>query len=390
MEIKIEDLLQELIRISKKSAQISRIIRFEMNDMIEMIVQEKTDHSKNPRFLHDYKTFADVLIQSVAIFFLNSKFPGLSSRIFGEESEVFVNRFGEKIVVEIRNNPNYTREILEKILSNNSTIIEALIKIIHNTDNDRCEIAYDSLETSSLLRSLTTKQDNIGIWIDPIDSTSEYIKDCSFTNDDDHNDPLPVKGLGCVTCLFGVFDINTGEPILGVLSQPFYRKNKQSEFTERCFWGLKIGHLRINNFQRNSLEKNSKIILIGNDESDVLREKLIESYYSLIYVPGAGHKLMNVAIGEAAMMITSSKTTYFWDTCAAHAILRSMGGGLIPFENCQNLADDNVDLDNEIDTIQIKYTAQRNTANNEYCMNSRGLIAYRDNETLLKVIRLLK
>lgn len=105
-----------------------------------------------------------------------------------------------------------------------------------------------------------------------------------------------------------------------------------------------------------------------------------------MYIAGAGHKLMNVAIGEAEFLVTSSKSTYFWDTCAAHAILRSFGGGIIPFENYQRLP-----LADEChDSLQIKYKKKNAEMRNAHCQNAKGMIAYRDVETLDRIVKFLK
>lgn len=66
MKISVEDLLNELILVSEKSAQISRLCRIDNNELFDILIQEKTNETKNPRFLRDFKTFADVLIQEMA------------------------------------------------------------------------------------------------------------------------------------------------------------------------------------------------------------------------------------------------------------------------------------------------------------------------------------
>lgn len=73
MRIAVHELLAELIAISEKSAQISRLCRINSSDLFNILIQEKSNESKNPRFLHDFKTFADVLIQEVAKYWLELK-----------------------------------------------------------------------------------------------------------------------------------------------------------------------------------------------------------------------------------------------------------------------------------------------------------------------------
>lgn len=74
MKISVHELLKELIEVAEKSAEISRICRDDNDGLFRILIQEKTNiDSKNPRFQHDYKTFADVLIQEMAKFRLEAK-----------------------------------------------------------------------------------------------------------------------------------------------------------------------------------------------------------------------------------------------------------------------------------------------------------------------------
>lgn len=76
MRIAVHRLLTELISISEKSALISRLCRLNStgdDDLFNILIQEKSNESKNDRFLHDFKTFADVLIQEMAKYILETK-----------------------------------------------------------------------------------------------------------------------------------------------------------------------------------------------------------------------------------------------------------------------------------------------------------------------------
>lgn len=57
-------LLKALVIASEKAANVARLIR--KNDhLFELLVQEKTGDSANARFVRDFKTLADVLIQEM-------------------------------------------------------------------------------------------------------------------------------------------------------------------------------------------------------------------------------------------------------------------------------------------------------------------------------------
>ena len=47
--------------------------------------------------------------------------------------------------------------------------------------------------------------------------------------------------------------------------------------------------------------------------------------------PGAGFKLMCVVLGACDAYVLSKHSTYKWDTCAPHAILRAAGGSVSAF-----------------------------------------------------------
>lgn len=60
MSVKI--LLEGLLKVSEKGANIARICR-QNEHLFELLVQEKSLEESNPRFIKDFKTLADVLIQ---------------------------------------------------------------------------------------------------------------------------------------------------------------------------------------------------------------------------------------------------------------------------------------------------------------------------------------
>lgn len=59
---KSHEFLAALLKASEKAANIARVCR-QNESLFNLLVQEKTDSEKNPRFFQDFKTLADVLIQ---------------------------------------------------------------------------------------------------------------------------------------------------------------------------------------------------------------------------------------------------------------------------------------------------------------------------------------
>ena len=57
-------LLCSLVALSEKAANLARIIRSE-KALFDLLVEEKKGEQKNKRFLQDFKTLGDVLIQEM-------------------------------------------------------------------------------------------------------------------------------------------------------------------------------------------------------------------------------------------------------------------------------------------------------------------------------------
>ena len=64
-----KDLLRVLLQVSEKSAQIARAWRCQ-EELFGLMVEEKTEKEKNQRFVRDFKTLADVLVQEVVKYYV--------------------------------------------------------------------------------------------------------------------------------------------------------------------------------------------------------------------------------------------------------------------------------------------------------------------------------
>ena len=58
------DLLRLLLRVAEKAANVARVCRQEAL-LFQLLVQEKTGKDKNKKFVQDFKTLADVVIQEM-------------------------------------------------------------------------------------------------------------------------------------------------------------------------------------------------------------------------------------------------------------------------------------------------------------------------------------
>lgn len=57
-------LLKALVVLSERAANVAKLVRRDEH-LFELLVQEKTGESANSRFVRDFKTLADVLIQEM-------------------------------------------------------------------------------------------------------------------------------------------------------------------------------------------------------------------------------------------------------------------------------------------------------------------------------------
>lgn len=56
------DLIRVLVRASEKSAEIARTW-IKQDELFSLLVEEKIGEAKNDRFVQDFKTLTDVLVQ---------------------------------------------------------------------------------------------------------------------------------------------------------------------------------------------------------------------------------------------------------------------------------------------------------------------------------------
>ncbi|CAG9792714.1 unnamed protein product [Diatraea saccharalis] len=332
------NLLKSVIKASEKGASIARSCVGVKDIEDALLIAEKCEGEANTRFDKDFKTIADVLVQETAKSIIVNDFPDLKGHVRGEECAEIG---GQKI--KLLETEAKTEELLRLLVTSN--LASRMAKAAHN-DNpniDFSDIPDDIPEVDTT---------DIGIWIDPIDATAEFIAGVQGT-------AKSGSGLECVTVLIGAYLRSTGEPVIGVINQPFYKNGMG-----RILWGLSYkGIQKWGGTHVNATSPNN-IILMSNAENSEIKQKLINFPYNIDTAPGAGYKLMKVSQGEAIAYILSKGTTFLWDTCAPHAILRARGGDIITYKSQES----------------VKYNIPECNDNQQYC-NSNGIIAYNDRVT---------
>eukprot|EP00116_Pleurobrachia_bachei_P006248 sb/3466510/ len=285
-------LLQTLLDISVQACHLARLIRDD-KELFDLLVA-----SKDVRVLDgspDFKTLADVLIQSTFKYRIGKQFPGHRISIRGEEDGTFPSLNGGKIDLKITDDIDNTRRLLSCVLKN-VNVIDKLSEGVHRSISVRDDLVR---QCDGILLP-----EDLDIWIDPIDSTKGYITGGT--------------SLESVTVLVGVH--YNSVPIMGVMSYPF---NKEQ------IWGLAYEDKRICNLPKPRITSPIKNIVLSGVESNKCKDQLLSAGYQIEAVQGAGHKLGCVISGKASFFFTSRTGTFQWDTCGPHAILRAMSGDIL-------------------------------------------------------------
>ncbi|XP_054726265.1 inositol polyphosphate 1-phosphatase [Anastrepha obliqua] len=350
------NLIQQLINATEKAANIARVCRSN-ETLLKLLVQEKTGPEANARFEHDFKTLADVLIQETIKRDIAAVFPAMRDAIKGEESPNFTNADGESTVIVVGETAEETAQCLAAIL--NVEAAEVLAGEVHR------DVAYEEALLGEIpVLPPDLDYSNLGIWIDPIDGTAEYISGDSIFTD---FPGITSTGLDCVTVLVGVYERTTGIPVIGVVSQPFHNKLDENVYRSLVFWGVCLPDLQANNCQFERPARENRLGIFSSSENGDILQHIMELGYEFAFAAGAGHKALKVITWEVDLYLLSKGSTFKWDTCAPQAILRSLGGDIFSYRGSIS----------ECKPIPLSYLEGDEEMENTKC-NKDGLVAVRD------------
>ncbi|XP_078057308.1 inositol polyphosphate 1-phosphatase [Mustelus asterias] len=368
-------ILTALICASEKSANIARACKRE-EALFQLLIEEKKGPDKNKKFVQDFKTLADVIIQEVIKNDIAEKFPELAPHIAGEESNKFENGLGETITVKVCKTEQGTAELLSKVLEGNLKAAGLLAKCIHE------DVHIDVPDLQKLTIDIPT--DTLGIWVDPIDSTNQYIKG---QLEEKFKDGIHTHGLKSAAVLIGVFDRNSGQPIMGVINIPFHEMDPNLRWQGKYYWGISYKDINIHSISKQIPARNKISIVMSSSEKESIKKALAplcgERMY---YACGAGYKGLCTILGLVDAYVFTEDTTFKWDTCAPHAILKSMGGGIVNFTKAL------IELNNGGPSSfpELLYKKPDEGAKEtEKWANTGGLVAYRSREHLEAIINAL-
>ncbi|XP_013857486.1 inositol polyphosphate 1-phosphatase [Austrofundulus limnaeus] len=374
------DLLRLLLRVSEKAANVARVCRQEAL-LFQLLVQEKTGEDKNKKFVQDFKTLADVVIQEMIRHDVGAQFPEMAGFIHGEESNKFENGLGESVTVTVCSTEEETATLLATVLDGDHTAASLLAQAIHQDP--------ETIDANADRMTIPLRPSELGIWIDPIDATSQYIEGREEVLKEGHLCP---SGLHCALVLIGVYLRSTGEPVMGVINQPFHHKDPAGGgWRGKQYWGVSCGGVNVCSVSRpggGAEEDRGPSVVLSSSEKQAVKEALTSlcGPDKLMYASGAGYKILCVIQGLAHAYVLSEGSTFKWDSCAPHALLRALGGGVVDLT--KSLQSDCGAQGQETELTYHQPSTKHSGA--ERWANHGGLVAYRDISQLRRILTSLK
>ncbi|XP_047994027.1 3'(2'),5'-bisphosphate nucleotidase 1 isoform X1 [Leguminivora glycinivorella] len=189
------------------------------------------------------------------------------------------------------------------------------------------------------------KEEDIVVWVDPLDGTSEYTQGALMLKRDPwerwkmylSHPFISMKWylsllqshfgfLEHVTVLIGI-SVNE-KPVAGVIHQPFFKTQTGGEVKMgRTIWGL--SEIGVGGFTP-APPPGSLIITTTRSHSNPVVEKALQvmNAAQILRVGGAGYKVLQLLEGKASVYVFASPGCKKWDTCAPEAVLSAAGGKL--------------------------------------------------------------
>jgi len=178
-----------------------------------------------------------------------------------------------------------------------------------STDLVKAE-AVTALECEAPQHLASLQEDQVVIWVDPLDGTSEYTQGL----------------LDHVTVLIGI--AAHGKTIAGVIHQPYHNYQHPEQPQGRTVWGVVGGAWGGMRLQAPPSDGRVVATTRSHASSSVNDAVAACAPSSVLRVGGAGHKVLLLLTGEAHAYVFASPGCKKWDTCAPQAVLEAAGGRL--------------------------------------------------------------
>ncbi|XP_063277053.1 inositol polyphosphate 1-phosphatase isoform X1 [Prinia subflava] len=285
---------------------------------------------------------------------------------------------GGTVTVQVGATPGDTAALLLAVLGpEQARAAELLAEAVHR------EVTLEDTELADIEPGVCPG--DLGIWIDPIDSTNEFIRGCE---DVAAVDGVAPGGLRSALVLVGAFDRHTGVPVLGVINEPFFQRDPQTgRWQGRYHWGVAHGDTRLCSLSPPAPRPRPCVVL-SRAEAPAVRGALgLLGGGPPLLAAGAGYKLLCVALGLADAFVLSRATTFAWDSCGPHAILRALGGGVVALEGALRARRDG----GGAEPPELRYHRPRpGRAGAERWANPGGLVAFVHPQHLRAVLDALR
>jgi inositol polyphosphate 1-phosphatase len=185
-------------------------------------------------------------------------------------------------------------------------------------------------------------------------------------------------------------------------SLPYVTLSLCYRWSGKLTWGVCVGDTKLNSVSKvnqsqsthspgDQSESSPRPIMVMSGSEDPRIQDKFSSHFSVHYPAGAGYKLLCVAQGNADTYLLTKNSIFKWDSCGPHAILRSLGGGLLAYGHTREALEQGVggggggfDAGRLLD-LSVRYhlpDVESNTGADRWC-NNGGIIAYRS-ESVIK------
>lgn len=156
-------------------------------------------------------------------------------------------------------------------------------------------------------------------------------------------------------------------------------------------WGVSYGDVNVCSYTRrrssNPQKSECLSVLLSSSERPAVKDALAAlPNSSLMYASGAGYKILCVVQGLVDVYVLSEGSTFKWDSCAPHAVLRALGGGVSDLSECMRAHLNG----HKGHTTELTYHQPHNHSQGvERWANQGGIIAYLDSSVIDKVVAAL-
>lgn len=157
------------------------------------------------------------------------------------------------------------------------------------------DLDQDFLQNTCPDSLVHVNENDLVIWVDPLDGTSEYTQGI----------------LEPVTVLIGLAVQN--KAVGGVIHQPYYKRNNDT--LGRTIWGLK--GLGSSGYDKKPFVDGELIATTTRSHSNELVQSALRAINptKVIRVGGAGYKVLQLLEGDAHAYVFASSGCKKWDTC---------------------------------------------------------------------------